>query len=118
MIQFLAMAQKQLEALLMVTFFSKEWLANINYGTGFRALTFNELYYPGSGNAALAPESNRNLEAGLHQETKVYDLHLVVFQNDVQNLFNGSLKLQTSMACGGQRTMALFKYVAFRLAVT
>lgn len=67
-------------------FFTKQWRANINYGTGFRAPTFNELYYPGSGNSGLAPESNRNLEAGLHQETKNYDLHLVVYQNNIQNL--------------------------------
>lgn len=67
-------------------FFTKEWRANINYGTGFRAPTFNELYYPGSGNSALAPETNRNLEAGLHQETKTYNLHLVAYQNNVQNL--------------------------------
>ena len=67
-------------------FFTKEWRANINYGTGFRAPTFNELYYPGSGNTALAPESNRNIEAGLHQENKIYDLHLVAYQNNIQNL--------------------------------
>jgi vitamin B12 transporter len=67
-------------------FFTKQWRANLNYGTGFRAPTFNELYYPGSGNPTLSPETNRNVEAGLHHENQVYDLHLVVYQNNIQNL--------------------------------
>ncbi|WP_062309562.1 TonB-dependent receptor domain-containing protein [Polynucleobacter sinensis] len=67
-------------------FFTKQWRANINYGTGFRAPTFNELYYPGSGNPTLAPETNRNVEAGLHHENQVYDLHLIAYQNNIQNL--------------------------------
>ncbi len=67
-------------------FFTKQWRANINYGTGFRAPTFNELYYPGSGNPTLAPETNRNLEAGIHHENNVYDLHLVAYQNKIENL--------------------------------
>ena len=65
---------------------TKELRANINYGTGFRAPTFNDLYYPGYGNPNLQPETNRNFETGLHYETKSYDLHLVGYQNKIQNL--------------------------------
>ncbi len=36
-----------------------------SYGTGFRAPTFNDLYYPYSGNPNLDPERSRSMEAGL-----------------------------------------------------
>ena len=36
-----------------------------NYGTAFKAPTFNELYFPGYGNANLQPESSRSIEIGL-----------------------------------------------------
>jgi vitamin B12 transporter len=36
-----------------------------SYGTAFKAPTFNELYYPGYGNANLQPEDSRSVEVGL-----------------------------------------------------
>jgi vitamin B12 transporter len=39
--------------------------SRVAYGTGFKAPSFNELYYPGFGNADLEPERARSLEAGL-----------------------------------------------------
>ncbi|MCP8686501.1 TonB-dependent vitamin B12 receptor [Marinobacterium sedimentorum] len=38
---------------------------NASYGTAFKAPSFNELYYPGYGNADLGPEESRSLEVGL-----------------------------------------------------
>lgn len=35
------------------------------YGTAFKAPSFNELYFPGFGNAQLAPEHLRSIEVGL-----------------------------------------------------
>lgn len=67
-------------------FFTEELRLNVNYGTGFRAPTFNDLYYPGYGNANLKPETNRNMEVGLHYETNKYGLHLVAYDNKVDNL--------------------------------
>jgi len=67
-------------------FFTDELRANINYGTGFRAPTFNDLYYPGYGNVTLQPETNRNLEVGLHYETRKYSIHLVAYDNKIDNL--------------------------------
>jgi vitamin B12 transporter len=37
-------------------------------GTGFRAPSLNELYYPGYGNPALAPEHSRGWDCGARQE--------------------------------------------------
>lgn len=39
--------------------------ARASFGTGFRAPTFNDLYYPGFSNPDLLPERSRSVEAGL-----------------------------------------------------
>lgn len=66
-------------------FLTKELRTNINYGTGFRAPSFNDLYYPGYGTANLKPETNKNLEAGIHYETRNYGVHLTAYQNKIEN---------------------------------
>ena len=71
-------------------FFTKEWRANINYGTGFRAPTFNDLYYPGYGNPAVQAEKSKNTEAGLHFEKPSLEGHIVVFSNSISNLIQVS----------------------------
>jgi vitamin B12 transporter len=67
-------------------FFTKEWRANVNYGTGFKAPSFYDLYYPGYGVATLQPEKSKNTEAGLHYEGGAYDVHLVAYSNSITNL--------------------------------
>lgn len=67
-------------------FFSKEWRANVNYGTGFKAPSFYELYYPGYGVLGLQPEKSKNTEAGLHYESGAYDVHMVAYNNSITNL--------------------------------
>jgi len=67
-------------------FLTKDWRTNINYGTGFRAPTFNDLYYPGYGNTAVLPEKSKNTEAGVHYEKAGSDAHLVAFSNSISNL--------------------------------
>jgi len=37
------------------------------YGTGFRAPTLNDLFFPGSGNPNLKPEESRSFEVGIEQ---------------------------------------------------
>lgn len=71
-------------------FFTKEWRVNINYGTGFRAPTFNDLYYPGYGNPAVQPEKSKNTEAGLHYEKPSLEGHITVFSNSISNLIQVS----------------------------
>ena len=66
-------------------FLTKELRTNINYGTGFRAPAFSDLYYPGYGNPNLKPESNRNIEGGIHYETQRYGVHLTAYQNRIEN---------------------------------
>ena len=81
-------------------FFTKEWRANINYGTGFRAPTFNDLYYPGYGNPAILPEKSKNTEVGLHYEKAQLESHLVIFSNSISNLIQASNSLSCPIGTG------------------
>ncbi|VAW85948.1 Outer membrane vitamin B12 receptor BtuB [hydrothermal vent metagenome] len=45
--------------------FGQSLRINASYGTAFKAPTFNELYWPGFGNADLKPEKSRSTELGL-----------------------------------------------------
>ena len=81
-------------------FFTKEWRANINYGTGFRAPTFNDLYYPGYGNPAILPEKSKNTEVGLHYEKAQLESHLVIFSNSISNLIQASNSLSCPVGTG------------------
>jgi vitamin B12 transporter len=72
------------------------WRAGIAASTGFRAPTFSDLYYPKSGNYVgnpnLKPEHSRNVEASLSYSRKDTTLGLVVFQNKIKDMINGSVK--------------------------
>lgn len=66
--------------------FTDAWRASANYSTAYRAPTFNELYYPGFGNAALKPERSRNVEAGVHYAGDGQQFDAVYFDNRVRDL--------------------------------
>jgi vitamin B12 transporter len=72
-------------------FFTKEWRANVNYGTGFRAPTFNDLYYPGYGMPNIQPEKSKNTELGLHFDNQTLEAHLVAFDNSITNMIQGTM---------------------------
>ncbi len=58
-------------------------------GTGFKAPTFNELYYPGYGNPRLGPETSRSVELGLrgvHGAQRGHVWTLNAFQTVVEDL--------------------------------
>ena len=57
-----------------------------SYGTAFKAPTFNDLYYPKSGNANLKPEQSKNIEVGLRKPTMHGVLSASLFQNKISNL--------------------------------
>ena len=56
------------------------------YGTAFKAPTFNELYYPGFGNSNLNPEESATLEAGYRWQDPKSLFTANVFSSDVDNL--------------------------------
>lgn len=57
--------------------FTNHLRLSISYGTAFKAPTFNELYYPGFGNAKLQPERSRSLDVGMtgSTRTQVWSVH-------------------------------------------
>ena len=57
-----------------------------SYGTAFKAPTFNDLYYPGSGNPNLRPEESESYEAGLRGKTSWGNWDVRAFQTNVDNL--------------------------------
>jgi len=55
-------------------------------GTGFKAPTFNELYFPGFGNARLDPETSATAELGLKQSAGWGRWSLAAFGSEVDDL--------------------------------
>lgn len=57
-----------------------------NYGTAFKAPTFNELYFPGFGNASLKPEESRSIEIGLRGHGDLGRWEVQAFDTRVEDL--------------------------------
>jgi vitamin B12 transporter len=66
--------------------FNKQLSVNAQAHTGFRAPTFNDLYYPGYSNPNLKPEQARSFEAGLNYQSQDQAASLTAFQNQVRDL--------------------------------
>lgn len=65
---------------------SEGWNLIASYGTAFKAPSFNDLYWPFQGNAALAPESSRNLEVGAKYQEGALFFAVNAFENKVEDL--------------------------------
>lgn len=57
-----------------------------SYGTAFKAPTFNQLYYPGFGSAALRPELSRSLEVGMAGQGTFGKWTLNAYQTGITDL--------------------------------
>lgn len=60
--------------------------AMASYGTAFKAPSFNELYFPGYGNANLNPEQSRSVELGLAGEAAIGHWSANLYQTDIDDL--------------------------------
>ncbi len=65
---------------------SPQWRVLANAGTSFKAPTFNDLYYPGYANPALAPEKAKNFDLGLQWTGGGSNATLVLYENRVRDL--------------------------------
>lgn len=63
---------------------SPAWRAHASYGTSFVAPSFNQLYYPGFGNAALQPETGKNLDLGVTWSAAGHEVKLIRFDNKIR----------------------------------
>jgi len=69
--------------------FSTDWQVRAAVGTAFKAPSFNQLYFPGFGNAALKPEKARNREIGLHWQQGGQHASTTWFDNRITDLIEG-----------------------------
>jgi vitamin B12 transporter len=69
--------------------FDAHWKATLSYSDAFRAPTFDDLYYPFSGNPSIQPERSHSVEAALqYASNAVGILRLTAFQTRYTNLIN------------------------------
>lgn len=61
----------------------------VSYSRGFRAPSFNELYFPGFGNPNLKPETADAIEAGLTYATGAHRFRLAAYRTDYEDLIGG-----------------------------
>ena len=59
---------------------------SVSVGSAFKAPTFNDLYYPGFGNAALRPETSRSVEAAARFDDGTHRLSLTAFAISLRDL--------------------------------
>ena len=67
------------------------WRARLALSTGFKAPSFNDLYFPddpalGGGNPNLKPESSFNREIGLNYEKGPASASLTLYRNEIEDL--------------------------------
>ncbi|WP_206483459.1 TonB-dependent receptor [Thalassotalea sp. G2M2-11] len=65
---------------------SDDWLISLNCGSAFKAPTFNDLYWPGSGNPELAPENSTTHELLVRHKKQNSLVELSVYDTEVDNL--------------------------------
>ncbi|MFB0827721.1 TonB-dependent receptor domain-containing protein [Chromobacterium violaceum] len=68
--------------------FAEGWMARVGYGTAYKAPTFNDLYYPYSGNPSLKPEDSKNTELSLQYRKGQQSFSVTIFQNKINQLIN------------------------------
>ena len=69
---------------------SPDWRIGTSYAKGFRAPTFNELYFPNYSNPELEPETSDNYEAFVEYSTPLQSTRLTGYYNDVEDLITSS----------------------------
>jgi vitamin B12 transporter len=94
-----------------------ETIFRANVGTGFRAPSISDLYYPGSGNPNLKSEESLGWDAGLEQPLLQKKLHLgaTFFHNDFDNLIQFSGVTFMPENIGRARTFGVETFVTWEL---
>ncbi|PSW13133.1 TonB-dependent receptor [Photobacterium sanctipauli] len=66
--------------------FASDIQISANVGTAFKAPTFNDLYWPDSGNPDLEPEESTNYEVSLAGSHSLLDWRITAYQSDIEKL--------------------------------
>lgn len=75
-----------------------QWRVVGSVGSSFQAPTFNQLYFPGFGNAELQPQRSRAKELGLKYAAPAIAASAVVYENRVQGFITPSTNVQSARA--------------------
>ncbi|MDC9728891.1 MAG: TonB-dependent receptor, partial [Methyloprofundus sp.] len=80
--------------------FNNGILVSASYGTGFKAPTFNELYYPGFGNSQLSPEKSESYEVGVSGEHSQWNWSLNGYLTNIDNMiaYDSSIFLPNNLS--------------------
>jgi vitamin B12 transporter len=65
--------------------FTEKMRVTANAGTGFKAPTFNDLYWPDFGNPDLKPEESENYEVALEGSHTLLDWRVALYDNMISN---------------------------------
>jgi vitamin B12 transporter len=69
--------------------FTEHWKVTASYSSAFRAPSFDDLFFPGSGNPSIRPERSRSVEAALqYASDSLGVLRLTAFQTRYTDLIN------------------------------
>ncbi|WOT05914.1 TonB-dependent receptor domain-containing protein [Shewanella youngdeokensis] len=63
-----------------------QWRVSATTGTAFKVPTFNDLYWPGSGNPELLSETSTSYDITLDYRHEAVNAYISVFKNDIDNL--------------------------------
>lgn len=75
-----------------------QWRVLGSVGSSFQAPTFNQLYFPGFGNAQLQPQRSRSKELGVRYAAPALAASAVMYQNRVQGFITPSTNVQSARA--------------------
>ncbi|MDH4904903.1 TonB-dependent receptor [Psychrobacter pocilloporae] len=71
-----------------------------NYATGFRAPTFNDLYYPGYSNPDLKPETSKNTEVFVEYVNDAQTSRLTGYYTDAEDLISSAANISEAKIKG------------------
>ncbi|MGS0681605.1 TonB-dependent receptor domain-containing protein [Shewanella sp. 125m-7] len=66
--------------------FNDQWRVTASAGTGFQVPSFNDLYWPGTGNPDLVSETSENLDLTVHYSSDNLRGYVSLYQNTISNL--------------------------------
>jgi vitamin B12 transporter len=69
---------------------NNQWKVSSSFGTAFVAPTFDYLYYPGTNNPNLKPETSKNIEASLKYSDNSTSISLTAYQNKIDDFIVSS----------------------------
>lgn len=65
-----------------------DWLVSLSKGTGFKAPTFNDLYWPGAGNPTLKPEKVESIEILVRNQFENGSVEVSLYDSEIENLID------------------------------